>query len=383
MIILVGILLLIVIWLLIGKYTPRKQPSALQLPPDSLPESSTDTSASDTMETDTAVETIDTAAAADEKPLSVQKQRRTRKRDTRRESRDDSLKAAALDSILAEADSSSILLTGCDADTVAPWVYPDPSGGLHYTSLTIQFVHSEPCSILWKLSDTARWTHYTEPFTISETGHLYYYGIDSCGNAMEVRDEYYEIERMPSDTNCPSDMTYISVGTTRFCIDKYEWPNTKGARPASFVSIYHAMDSCFTAGKRLCTSDEWTLACTGPQGWRYPYGSTFEPRACVTSDTVPKPSGAMGECRGYFDVYDMSGNLAEWTQTPSVHNSQFYNVMGGFYNSGPQSGCFDTRYSYYPQNRHNPVGFRCCKDVAGADTTKEGSGREGEREKSR
>jgi hypothetical protein len=38
-------------------------------------------------------------------------------------------------------------------------------------------------------------------------------------------------------------------------------------------------------------------------------------------------------------------------------------VMGGFWQSGPRSGCFDIRYSYFPQNRHNPVGFRCCKDI--------------------
>jgi hypothetical protein len=59
----------------------------------------------------------------------------------------------------------------------------------------------------------------------------------------------------------------------------------------------------------------------------------------------------------------MSGNLAEWTNTPSARNKQFYNVMGGFWESGRQASCFERRYSYFPQNRHNPVGFRCCADT--------------------
>jgi formylglycine-generating enzyme required for sulfatase activity len=58
----------------------------------------------------------------------------------------------------------------------------------------------------------------------------------------------------------------------------------------------------------------------------------------------------------------MAGNLAEWTSTRSSKNDRFYNVMGGFWESGPQSTCFDKRYSYFPQNRHNPVGFRCCSE---------------------
>jgi formylglycine-generating enzyme required for sulfatase activity len=59
----------------------------------------------------------------------------------------------------------------------------------------------------------------------------------------------------------------------------------------------------------------------------------------------------------------MSGNLLEWTGTVSRGNPGFYNVLGGFWQSGVRSSCFDIRSSYFPQNRQNPVGFRCCKDA--------------------
>jgi formylglycine-generating enzyme required for sulfatase activity len=158
-------------------------------------------------------------------------------------------------------------------------------------------------------------------------------------------------------------MEPVRVGATSFCIDRYEWPNRKGHLPRAYVSVFQAMDTCASAGKRLCTADEWTIACTGPYGWKYPYGALYERYACFTHDTTARPSGSRPECRGYFGIFDMSGNCAEWTSTRSAVNPRFYNVMGGFWESGPQSGCFDVRYSYFPQNRHNPVGFRCCKDA--------------------
>jgi len=223
----------------------------------------------------------------------------------------------------------------------------------------------EPCRIEWRRAGEPQWRAYGgEWITIDRSATIEYRGTDTCGNVMEPHTERYEIERGHDTSRCPADMEFVRVGGTEFCVDHYEWPNRFKTRPSSYVSIYQAMDSCFGAGKRLCTSDEWKLACSGPYGWAYPYGERFEEHACATQDTGRAPSGARPECRGYFEVYDMSGNLAEWTSTRSQANSRFYNVMGGFWESGSQGRCYDARYSYFPQNRHNPVGFRCCMDAA-------------------
>lgn len=253
----------------------------------------------------------------------------------------------------------------CAGDTVPPWVYSDPAGGLHRTAILVTFAATKPCSIEWKQDSAGPWRAYAgDTIRIAATTTLYFRAHDSCGNRMEEREERYEIKPEETSRFCPKDMEYVKVGETVFCIDKYEWPNRKKAMPLSFISLYNAMDSCVSAGKRLCTTDEWTLACTGPYGWKYPYGNTYEPHACVSHDSTARPSGSKPECRGYFEVYDMAGNRAEWTNTKSNRNPQFYNVKGGFWESGPHSSCFEVHYSYYPQNRHNPVGFRCCKDAA-------------------
>jgi len=252
----------------------------------------------------------------------------------------------------------------CSGDTAAPWVYPDPSGGLHHKAIEVTFASTKPCMIEWRTDSAAPWVIYKgESIPVKTTTTLYFRGQDSCGNRMAAREESYEIRPEETGKYCPDGMEYVSVGATRFCIDRYEWPNKKGTIPRSFVSLYQATDSCVSENKHLCTSDEWTLACTGPYGWHYPYGAAYEPHACVTQDTAARASGSKPECRGYFGVFDMAGNLAEWTNTKSNRNPQFYNVKGGFWESGPRSGCFDVRYSYYPQNRHNPVGFRCCREA--------------------
>jgi hypothetical protein len=258
-------------------------------------------------------------------------------------------------------------LAGCAGDTLMPWVYPDPSGGLHQGPVTIRFHANKPCVILWQRASQEQWKDYDGgEIVITESDALLFRATDRCGNIMETREELYDIERKKETSDCPQNMDMISIATMRFCIDRYEWPNQKSARPQAYVSLYQATDSCFSRGKRLCTSEEWSLACSGPYSWNYPYGQRYEPYACATSDTAPRPSGSKPECRAYFGTFDMAGNLAEWTSTPAKEDRHFNNVVGGFWESGPRSGCFEKRYSYYPQNRHNPVGFRCCKDIGGS-----------------
>jgi hypothetical protein len=268
------------------------------------------------------------------------------------------------DTVPANPLQQSVAVDPCSADTTPLWVYPDPSGGLHRTQLKILLYSTSVCTIQWKFENQSEWNTYTgSPILVTSTSTLQFKATDSCGKQMEVRSEYYEIERAESIQNCPDGMEYIKVGDNKYCIDRYEWPNRKNAVPMSYITKYGASDSCFSVGKRLCNADEWTLACTGPYTWKYPYGQLYERYACSTHDTSVVRSGSKVECRSFFGVYDMAGDLAEWTDTRSTENRNFFYVKGGFWESGPQSSCYDKRYSYYPQNRHNPVGFRCCQDI--------------------
>jgi hypothetical protein len=286
---------------------------------------------------------------------------------------------AVADSIARVKDSLARAVDPCARDTLRPWVYPDPSGGLHRKAVSVGLVANKKCKVEWSFDGVVDWVVYDgKPIAISKPATLYYRAVDSCGKKMDVRSKRYEFDLSGASPLCPPEMEHIKADGREFCIDVYEWPNRKGAVPRSYVSLYQAMDSCFSARKRLCSSDEWTSACGGPEKWKYLYGESYESNACATRDTSVQRSGGRPECRGYYAVFDMAGNLAEWTSTPSPQNRSFNNVMGGYWESGNQSRCADARYSYFPQNRHNPVGFRCCRDVSpqpGGPARPKGSGR--------
>lgn len=265
------------------------------------------------------------------------------------------------DKVTASIDSVVDL---CSKDTVALWVYPEPSGGLHRKAVSISMVSSKECNIFYRFAGDEQWASYSgEKILIDSTSTIQYKAADSCGQQMEIREEYYEIEVSDKESPCLPGMELVKLGDSEFCIDRYEWPNKRGVIPNSYVSLYQATDSCYSVGKRLCTSEEWMLACSGPYTWTYPYGKGYERYACATHDKKVTISGSRPECRSFFGVYDMSGSLLEWTSTRATANRQFYYVMGGFWESGPQSGCSEKRYSYFPENQHNPVGFRCCSEL--------------------
>jgi len=121
----------------------------------------------------------------------------------------------------------------------------------------------------------------------------------------------------------------------RFCIDRFEYPNLEGVRPAVMVSWHEAQDACEAEGKRLCTGSEWTLACEGSERVPYPYGYTRDSTACnidrphleVDAEALQEPravaaevarldqrvpSGQMTRCKSPYGVQDMTGNVDEW-----------------------------------------------------------------------
>ena len=179
------------------------------------------------------------------------------------------------------------------------------------------------------------------------------------------------------------------VHVDSFWIDRYEYPNVADSLPMATVTWYEAKALCEERGKRLCTADEWEKACRGPDAWFYPYGNEYEHHACHTpqdfdNETVA-PSGSHSECRSGFGVYDMVGNINEWTAdvvmleevraSPNRNNygnDDFWHdetypewpiVMGGDWGtSSEQSRCTYRGHFHPPDHRLIDDGFRCCAD---------------------
>lgn len=193
-------------------------------------------------------------------------------------------------------------------------------------------------------------------------------------------------------TRCRSEEKRVA-----FCIDRYEYPNQKGAHPVWMLDANQAMATCESRGKRLCMASEWTAACEGPEHTPFPYGWERDHDKCNMDNfyidpkrPAPKaqfffyskdpavafpalsaldqsvPSGSMETCQSGFGVYDMPGNVDEWVQNDGKprEKATWAALKGGAWGH-VRSQCRPTTYSHEPEFWYYFVGFRCCKDAEG------------------
>jgi len=156
---------------------------------------------------------------------------------------------------------------------------------------------------------------------------------------------------------CPENMVQIPFGDDYFCIDQFEYPNQYGAMPISGVSADRAMKLCSIQEKRLCRTHEWKLACVGIHEKAFPYGRNYDPLKCNTGQKRVFSSGSFPMCVSDFHVYDLSGNLAEWTIDTGNQAHSLLGDSSGAHGNGSCSSSIVKKDVY----NSNEIGFRCCK----------------------
>ncbi len=244
-----------------------------------------------------------------------------------------------------------------------PYIYADPWGGRHFDSVRVALHCREECLILYSLEDSVHFKSYETPFTFRRNTTLWLSGIDSLRRQVAPIRVEYVIERNPGA--CSENSMPVEVNGKSVCMDVFEWPNREGAFPSTFVNQQEASDSCKHAHKRLCTEEEWRTTCQGPDKATYPYGNKYNENYCPAKEAAVTRSGRFPVCRSYYGVYDQTGNLWEWTSTPSKSDSDFFLVAGGNWDSGNEGTCSLAKFSFYPSVRYPFVGFRCCQNVTG------------------
>lgn len=154
--------------------------------------------------------------------------------------------------------------------------------------------------------------------------------------------------------------------TGAYCIDRFEYPGP-GRRPRTSMSFYQAQKACEKKGKRLCSEEEWERACKGSRNIRYPYGNDFNDRICNTrtkddQNRSVTASGRFRRCRSPYGIYDMSGNVAEWTASRYRRGAPTRVVRGGSARHADWGVRCASRSAQSPSRRKGTIGFRCCTD---------------------
>lgn len=174
--------------------------------------------------------------------------------------------------------------------------------------------------------------------------------------AVAIPDAAVVIIDAPPPRPCPEDMVLTGEGDKRFCVDLYEAPG-RGKIPAIRVGRPEAEARCASRGARLCTRDEWELACRGAGSSDFPYGPRYEKGRCNGGRGIRAEIAAAGsfpECVSASGVFDMSGNVAEWSAEGYIH--------GGSARDRSSGRC-NRRYRGSRQDEGYPdVGYRCCAD---------------------
>ncbi|MCK5230837.1 MAG: SUMF1/EgtB/PvdO family nonheme iron enzyme, partial [Desulfobulbaceae bacterium] len=181
-----------------------------------------------------------------------------------------------------------------------------------------------------------------------------------------------------TDTNTGREVFTISRGITALSVEGANWRRPSGPEssiknkhdhPVVQVSRGDALAFAAWAGKRLPTEEEWEAAARGGgDGRLFPWGNTwitglgnFE--GSFLGDTVPVNRNPASSASP-FGVYDLLGNIFEWTST--VHKTastshtekNIFVLKGGCWtSSGTITACSRMleRENYWS----NTIGFRC------------------------
>lgn len=157
---------------------------------------------------------------------------------------------------------------------------------------------------------------------------------------------------------------------TRFLWRGDASPKGVDDHPVVLVSVADAESYCRWRGRqvgrdlRLPTEEEWEKAARGDDGRYFPWGNEWDPAKVNSAARGPSfttPVGAYQGGRSPYGLYDMAGNVFQWTSSKLTDGRQILKGCSWDDEGGLCRAAF--RHGRPPSSRHILIGFRCAGDA--------------------
>jgi formylglycine-generating enzyme required for sulfatase activity len=136
----------------------------------------------------------------------------------------------------------------------------------------------------------------------------------------------------------------------------------KRNHPVVQVTLEDAMAFAAWTGKRLPTEQEWEAAARTSSGLDYPWGKKPDKDKCnieASSIGGTTPVDKYKKGANKYDIYDLIGNVMEWTASyESKERDLLFVAKGGSWVSG-ENITLTARSLIDPKSPSNILGFRC------------------------
>lgn len=147
------------------------------------------------------------------------------------------------------------------------------------------------------------------------------------------------------------------------------FPAGRDSHPVALVSLDDAQTYCDWRGTqmrrryRLPSEEEWEKSARGSDGRIFPWGDRWNPDDLNSGSRFGSttPVDRFPEGKSPYGVYDMAGNLFEWTATPWDERS--FTLKGCSWDDLPGTCRAAMRHGRPPGSKHILIGFRCASEI--------------------